>query len=44
LRLNSLNDPKGALKAFQYAYYLDPASGLSVNDVVAASRAAASRP
>ena len=44
LRLTAMDDPKGALKAFQYAYYLDPASALSINDVVVASKAAASRP
>ena len=40
LRLDHLNDPKGALRAFQYAYYLDPQSAQSINDVVVASRAA----
>jgi cytochrome c-type biogenesis protein CcmH/NrfG len=41
LRLSALNDPKGALKAFQAAYYLDPVSAQSVSDVIEASRAAA---
>jgi hypothetical protein len=40
LRLSALNDPKGALRAFQAAYYLDPVSQQSVSDVVEASRAA----
>jgi cytochrome c-type biogenesis protein CcmH/NrfG len=40
LRLDHLNDPKGALRAFQYAYYLDPQAAQSINDVVVASRAA----
>jgi tetratricopeptide (TPR) repeat protein len=42
LRLSALNDPKGALRAFQAAYYLDPVSAQSVSDVLEASRAAAS--
>jgi hypothetical protein len=41
LRLSTLNDPKGALSAFQAAYYLDPKSETSTSDVVEASRAAA---
>ncbi len=41
LRLSTLNDPKGALDAFQAAYYLDPQSPTSTSDVVEASRAAA---
>ena len=40
LRLDHLNDPKGALRAFQYAYYLDPQAAQSINDVVVASRVA----
>ena len=41
LRLSTLNDPKGALSAFQAAYYLDPQSPASTSDVIEASRAAA---
>ena len=41
LRLSTLHDPKGALKAFQAAYYLDPVSSQSVSDVLEASRALA---
>jgi hypothetical protein len=41
LRLNTLNDPKGALSAFQAAYYLDPKAPASTSDVIEASRAAA---
>jgi len=41
LRLSTLNDPKGALSAFQAAYYLDPRSPASTSDVIEASRAAA---
>jgi tetratricopeptide (TPR) repeat protein len=41
LRLSTLNDPTGALKAFQAAYYLDPASPQSVSDVIEAARAVA---
>ena len=41
LRLSTLNDPKGALSAFQAAYYLDPQNPESTSDVVEASRAAA---
>jgi hypothetical protein len=40
LRLSALNDPKGALKAFQAAYWLDPVARQSVSDVIEASRAA----
>ena len=40
LRLSTLNDPKGALSAFQAAYYLDPKSPASTSDVIEASRAA----
>jgi hypothetical protein len=39
LRLDVLNDPTGALSAFQAAYYLDPRSEQSTSDVVEASRA-----
>jgi len=42
LRLSVLNDPKGALDAFQAAYYLDPRSPASTSDVLEASRAAQS--
>ena len=41
LRLSTLNDPKGALSAFQAAYYLDPKAPASTSDVIEASRAAA---
>ena len=41
LRLSTLNDPKGALSAFQAAYYLDPKSPASTSDVIEASRALA---
>ena len=41
LRLSTLNDPKGALGAFQAAYYLDPKSPASTSDVIEASRAQA---
>ena len=45
LRLDHLNDPRGALRAFQYAYYLDPQSAQSINDVVVTARiVAAARP
>ena len=40
-RLSVLNDPKGALSAFQAAYYLDPHGATSESDVIEASRAAA---
>ena len=39
LRLSVLNDPKGALSAFQAAYYLDPKSPASTSDVLEANRA-----
>ena len=42
LRLSVLNDPQGALDAFQAAYYLDPKSQASTSDVLEASRAAQS--
>jgi hypothetical protein len=38
-RADVLHDPKGALRAFQTAYYLDPWSYQSVSDVITASRA-----
>ena len=38
----ALNDPQGALSAFQAAYYLDPQSPASTSDVLEASRAGAS--
>jgi hypothetical protein len=40
LRLDALHDPKGAVSAFQAAYYLDPHSPDSTSDLLAASRAA----
>jgi len=40
LRMDHLGDPKGALLAFQYAYFLDPLGSQSINDVVVAARAA----
>jgi len=39
LRISVLNDPKGALSAFQAAYYLDPQAPASTSDVLEASRA-----
>jgi tetratricopeptide (TPR) repeat protein len=39
LRLEALDDPKGALSAFQAAYYLDPKSPESTTDILAATRA-----
>jgi tetratricopeptide (TPR) repeat protein len=41
LRLEALNDSKGALSAFQAAYYLDPKSPESTSDILEASRAGA---
>ena len=41
LRLTAFDDPKGALRAFQYAYYLDPKSPRSVADIVATASAVA---
>ena len=38
-RLYVLHDAKGALQAYQAAYYLDPRSPQSVSDVILASRA-----
>src|SRR5262249_45981789 len=38
-RLNVTHDAKGALEAYQAAYYLDPQSPQSVSDVLTASRA-----
>jgi len=40
LRLNALNDTKGAISAYQAAYYLDPHNPASTTDLLAASRAA----
>ncbi len=40
LRLNALNDPRGAVSALQAAYYLDPHSSDSTSDLLAATRAA----
>ncbi|MEA2123531.1 MAG: hypothetical protein QOI80_313 [Solirubrobacteraceae bacterium] len=42
--LTVVNDPKGALSAFQAAYYLDPQAPGTQSDVIAASRAAATAP
>jgi hypothetical protein len=39
-RLQALNDPAGALSAFQAAYYLDPHNPKSTSDILEASRAA----
>jgi tetratricopeptide (TPR) repeat protein len=39
LRLEALKDPKGALSAFQAAYYLDPKAPASTSDILEASRA-----
>jgi hypothetical protein len=39
LRLNALNDPKGAISAYQAAYYLDPHNPASTTDLLEASRA-----
>ncbi len=38
LKLQQLGDPKGALRAFQVAYYLDPYSLRTISDVVVAAR------
>jgi tetratricopeptide (TPR) repeat protein len=38
LRLTANQDPKGALRAFQAAFYLDPKSPRSVADIVTTSR------
>ncbi len=38
-RLNVTHDAKGALEAYQAAYYLDPHSAQSISDVLVASRA-----
>ena len=39
LRLNGFKDPKGALSAYQAAFFLDPRSPQSMTDIVIASRA-----
>jgi hypothetical protein len=39
-RLKVGNDPKGALRAYQAAYFLDPKLRQSINDVIVAARAA----
>ena len=44
LRLDQLNDPRAALRAFQYAYYLDPYGAQSINDVVVTARIVAGMP
>jgi tetratricopeptide (TPR) repeat protein len=41
LRLSALQAPKGALSAFQAAYYLDPHAPESTSDILQASRAGA---
>jgi O-Antigen ligase len=38
-RLNALKDPKGAVSAYQAAYYLDPHNPASTSDLLTASRA-----
>ena len=38
-RLSVLDEPRGALEAFQVAYFLDPAARRSASDVLEASRA-----
>lgn len=43
LRLDQLNDARGALRAFQYAYFLDPHGAQSINDVVVTARIVASQ-
>jgi tetratricopeptide (TPR) repeat protein/branched-subunit amino acid transport protein AzlD len=42
--LDALGDPKGALAAFQAAYYLDPQSRGAQSDVIEASRAVEAAP
>ena len=42
--LTALGDPKGALAAFQAAYYLDPQSRGAQSDVIEASRAVEAAP
>jgi tetratricopeptide (TPR) repeat protein len=44
LRLFALDDPKGALSAFQAAYYLDPHAPESTSDVLQAARAGGGMP
>ena len=44
LRLTALNDPKGALSAFQAAYYLDPHAPESTSDILEAARAGGGTP
>jgi tetratricopeptide (TPR) repeat protein len=44
LRLDVLNQPAEALRAFQAAYYLDPRGRTSESDVLEASRAAGTAP
>jgi tetratricopeptide (TPR) repeat protein len=44
LRLSALKDPRGALRAFQAAYYLDPHAPESTSDVLQASRARGGSP
>jgi tetratricopeptide (TPR) repeat protein len=43
LRLDQRNDARGALRAFQYAYFLDPQAAQSVNDVVVTARIVAAQ-
>ena len=43
-RLNVTHDAKGALEAYQAAYFLDPQSPQSISDVLVASRAVSGSP
>jgi len=43
-RLSVLNDPKGALRAFRAAYFLDPQSARGPSDYLEAARAARGQP
>ena len=43
-RLSVLNDPKGALRAFRAAYFLDPQSARGPSDYLEAARAARANP
>jgi tetratricopeptide (TPR) repeat protein len=43
-QLSVLNDPKGALKSFSAAYYLDPYGATSQSDLLEASRASETLP
>jgi O-antigen ligase/polysaccharide polymerase Wzy-like membrane protein len=44
LRLSAMHDPRGALNAFEAAYYLDPHAPESTSDVLQASRATGGSP